>query len=155
MVRVKSTPFVVFLLGFLLLITHRMTAYSSAISERKGSDSAYDATVNTNDTKGVEIYKSHCASCHQLGGDGLTGAFPPLKGSDYLRTVSGKTLLNLVLNGSNTGLTVNGVKYNIPMPPQVNNYRDAVSVVNYILNAWGNRYGKVSLDDTTGVKMIR
>jgi nitrite reductase (NO-forming) len=155
MVPGKSIPFFVFSLGFLLLVTLWVTANSSEISEQKGKTNSSQTLISTNDTTGIEIYKNHCASCHQLGGEGISGAFPPLKSSDYLATVSGKALLDLVLNGSNAGLTVNGMKYSIPMPPQVNNYSDAVLVVNYIMNAWGNHYGKVSLKDTTGLKIIR
>jgi len=66
-----------------------------------------------------------------------------------------KAALIHVLNGSNEAVTVNGVSYSIPMPPQVDNYKDAVSVVNYILNAWGNDYGTVTLDQAKAIKIVR
>ncbi len=104
--------------------------------------------------KGAKIYKEKCVACHQLTGMGVPGAFPPLKGSDYLKADK-KRAIAQVLNGSNHGITVNGVKYSIPMPPQVDNYEDAVAVVNYVLNAWGNNYGTVTLEDAKGIKIIR
>ncbi len=104
--------------------------------------------------KGAKIYKEKCVACHQVTGMGVPGAFPPLKGSDYLKADK-KRAIAQVLNGSNHGITVNGVKYSIPMPPQVDNYEDAVAVVNYVLNAWGNNYGTVTLADAKGIKIIR
>ncbi len=105
--------------------------------------------------KGAKIFKEKCAACHQLTGMGVPGAFPPLKGSDFLKSATKARLIEQVLNGSNEGLTVNGVKYSIPMPPQVDNYSDAVAVINYILNAWGNNYGKATLADAKGIKIKR
>jgi nitrite reductase (NO-forming) len=125
----------------------------------KVSDNAlvYVATQDPADAKfpkGARIYKEKCVACHQLTGLGVPSAFPPLKGSDYLKADKIRALRQ-VLNGSNHEITVNGAKYTIPMPPQVDNYEDAVAVVNYILNAWGNHYGTVSLADAKKVKIIR
>ncbi len=105
--------------------------------------------------EGEKIFKEKCVACHQLTGMGVPGAFPPLKGSDFLKQAAKKRIIEQVLNGSNEGLTVNGTKYSIPMPPQVDNYKDAVNVVNYILNAWGNDYGMVTLDEAKTVKIVR
>ncbi len=104
--------------------------------------------------KGEKIFKEKCAACHQLTGMGIPGAFPPLKGSDYLKA-NIKGAITHVLNGSNEAVTVNGVSYSIPMPPQVDNHEDAVAVVNYILNAWGNNYGTVTMADAKAVKIVR
>ncbi len=104
--------------------------------------------------KGAKIFKEKCAVCHQLTGMGVPGAFPPLKGSDYLKA-NVKSALIHVLNGSNEAVTVNGVSYSIPMPPQVDNHEDAVAVVNYILNAWGNNYGTVTMADAKTIKIVR
>jgi len=104
--------------------------------------------------KGAKIFKEKCVACHQLTGMGVPGAFPPLKGSDYLKANKSAALVH-VLNGSNEAVTVNGNSYSIPMPPQVDNYEDAVSVVNYVLNAWGNNYGTVTMADAKKIKIVR
>jgi nitrite reductase (NO-forming) len=104
--------------------------------------------------KGYEIYKAKCAACHQMNGEGVPSAFPPLKNSDYL-LADKKRAVEQVLNGSNHEITVNGAKYNIPMPPQVDNYEDAVAVVNYILNAWGNHGGTITVDEVKDIKIKR
>ena len=124
-------------------------------------------TVNTNDNKvvvpddaetkyakGFEIYKAKCVACHQLNGEGVAGAFPPLKNSDYL-LADKKRAVTQVLNGSNHEITVNGAKYSIPMPPQVDNYEDAVAVINYVLNAWGNNGGTITVDEVKDIEIKR
>ena len=104
--------------------------------------------------KGAEIYKAKCVACHQLTGDGIPGAFPPLKASDYLFADT-KRAVQQVLNGSNEPMTVNGATYVIPMPFQVDTHEDAVAVINYVLNAWGNEGGTVKLEDVKDIKIVR
>ncbi len=104
--------------------------------------------------KGAEIYKAKCVACHQLTGEGIPGAFPPLKASDYLLADT-KRAVQQVLNGSNEPMTVNGATYVIPMPFQVDTHEDAVAVINYVLNAWGNEGGTVKLEDVKDIKIVR
>ncbi len=104
--------------------------------------------------KGFEIYKAKCVACHQLSGEGVPSAFPPLKNSDYL-LADKKRAVQQVLNGSNHEITVNGAKYSIAMPPQVDNYDDAVAVINYVLNAWGNKGGTITVDEVKDIEIKR
>ncbi|HEY5684561.1 MAG TPA: cytochrome c [Acidimicrobiia bacterium] len=66
-------------------------------------------------TLGFETYSTVCSGCHQAGGVGIVGTFPPLLGNprvqdaDYLRTT--------VLNGAQGVIEVDGVEYNGVMPP--------------------------------------
>ncbi|MCF8233664.1 MAG: cytochrome c [Bacteroidales bacterium] len=105
-------------------------------------------------TRGKEIYMEKCVVCHQENGKGITGAFPPLANSDYL-LADKKRAVEQVLNGSNEEMIVNGVTYRTPMPPQVDNKQDAVAVVNYILNTWGNDGGTVSMEEVEDIKIKR
>lgn len=103
---------------------------------------------------GAKIYQSKCLPCHQITGAGLPGAFPPLKDSDYL-LADKKRAVKQVLNGSNESMTVNGNVYTIPMPPQVDTHQDAVDVINYVLNAFGNDGGTISLEEVKDIKIVR
>ncbi|MBU2466463.1 MAG: cytochrome c, partial [Bacteroidetes bacterium] len=78
------------------------------------------------------------------------GAFPPLKNSDYLLADKVRAVAQ-VLNGSNEAIVVNGVTYTAPMPQQVNTKKEAVAVINYVLNAWGNDGGTVTLEEVKDV----
>lgn len=103
---------------------------------------------------GAKIYKEKCFVCHQLTGEGIPGAFPPLKNADYL-LADKKRAVQQVLNGSNEAMTVNGTVYTVPMPPQVDNHQDAVDVINYVLNAWGNDGGTIKLEEVKDIKIVR
>lgn len=103
---------------------------------------------------GAKIYKEKCFVCHQLTGEGLPGAFPPLKNADYL-LADKKRAVKQVLNGSNESITVNGNVYSVPMPPQVDNYQEAVDVINYVLNAWGNDGGTITMEEVKDIKIVR
>jgi nitrite reductase (NO-forming) len=100
--------------------------------------------------RGEQIYKTKCIVCHQADGKGLPGAFPPLAGSDYLLADKVRAVAQ-VLNGSNLEITVNKMKYTAPMPPQVDNKEDAVAVINYVLNNFGNKGGTVTLEEVKDV----
>lgn len=103
---------------------------------------------------GAKIYKEKCLVCHQVTGEGVPGAFPPLKNSDYL-LADKKRAVEQVLNGSNEAMTVNGIVYTVPMPPQVDTHQDAVDVINYVLNAWGNEGGTIKLEEVKDIKIVR
>ena len=49
-------------------------------------------------------------------------------------------------------MTVNGIEYEGVMPPQELTDQEAIDVVNYCLNAWGNDGGKVTQEDLDSVK---
>lgn len=101
--------------------------------------------------RGKQIYNSKCISCHQATGMGIPGVFPPLKGSDFLQKATKRKLLEQVIKGSNETYDVNGTTYSSAMPPQVDNINDAVAVVNYVLNSWGNKYGTATAADGKGL----
>jgi mono/diheme cytochrome c family protein len=104
--------------------------------------------------EGAKIYKEKCVVCHQVTGEGVPGAFPPLKNSDYL-LADKKRAVAQVLNGSNEAMVVNGMTYTVPMPPQVETLEEAVQVINYVLNAWGNKGGEITMDEVNDIKKIR
>ncbi len=104
--------------------------------------------------EGAKIYTTKCLACHQATGLGIAKAFPPLKGSDYL-FADKKRAVEQVLNGSQEDMTVNGVVYSMPMPFQVDTHEDAVAVINYVLNAWGNDGGTVKLEEVKDIKIVR
>lgn len=99
---------------------------------------------------GEKIYTTKCKVCHQADGKGIKGAFPPLAGSDYLLADKVRAVAQ-ALNGSHLEIVVNGEKYNALMPQQVDTKEEAIAVINYVLNNFGNNGGTVSLDDVKDV----
>lgn len=94
-----------------------------------------EKTVSALETQmmtGEKIYKEKCVVCHQADGNGLKGAFPPLKNADYLIADPVRAVAQ-TLNGSNEEMVVNGETYSAPMTPQVDTKEDAIAVINYVL----------------------
>ncbi len=101
---------------------------------------------------GKKIYDEKCVVCHQADAKGLPGAFPPLAQADYLLAdpIRG---IEQTLNGSHEEMIINGVTYNAPMTPQVDTKEDALAVINYVLNNFGNDGGVLTMDDIKDVEI--
>lgn len=94
--------------------------------------------------EGKKIYTANCMACHQVTGQGLPGAFPPLAGSDWV----GKDpalLSRIVLHGMQGSITVNDTQYNSIMAPlgAVLNDEQVAHVLTYVRQEWGNTAGPV------------
>jgi mono/diheme cytochrome c family protein len=63
---------------------------------------------------GFEVYTATCAGCHQAGGVGIEGTFPPL--IDNPNVMDTAYLVDVINNGLQGEITVNGVTYNGVMP---------------------------------------
>jgi mono/diheme cytochrome c family protein len=64
--------------------------------------------------RGRILYEKHCASCHQLDGNGVPRLIPPLTGTDF---VSGdkSRLIRILLEGLNERIVVQEEEYYSPM----------------------------------------
>ncbi len=94
--------------------------------------------------RGKEVYTSQCISCHQPNGEGLSGVYPPLAGSDHLSKDQEKSI-SIILKGQNEEITVKGTKYSVPMPA-MNSLTDQqiADVLNYMGRSWGNQFNVVT-----------
>lgn len=137
------------------------TMTSCGGGSKTGTESADNAQVSELPTTAAEsmaeqmalgekIYNNKCKACHQADGKGIATAFPPLAGSDYLLSDK-KRAVEQVLNGSKKEIVVNGVKFNGLMPPQVATHEEAVAVINYVLNNFGNQGGHITLEEVKDV----
>ncbi len=93
---------------------------------------------------GRVYYNSYCAACHQGDGKGDNNRFPPLQESEW---VSGDEdrLIDVVLNGLQGDITVQGKTYNGLMPPNNHLSDHAIaSILTYIRKRFGNEAAPVS-----------
>ncbi|GAA3976952.1 cbb3-type cytochrome c oxidase subunit II [Hymenobacter antarcticus] len=60
---------------------------------------APDAAAASPALDGAALYTTHCQACHQANGEGLKGAFPPLKGSPVANNADATLMVNIVLQG--------------------------------------------------------
>ncbi len=94
-----------------------------------------------------------CSACHQATGLGITGAFPPLAGSEW---VAGpvENLIRIQLRGLKGEIEVKGVKYNSVMSPNSNMSDDQIAeVLTYVRNAWGNEGSAVTPDMVAALRL--
>jgi cytochrome c oxidase subunit 2 len=85
--------------------------------------------------QGEKVYKTACAACHQVNGEGLPPMFPGLKGSAVAMGDIAKHI-DIIINGvSGTAMQAFGAQLNDA---------DIAAVVTYERNAWGNDTGDVT-----------
>jgi mono/diheme cytochrome c family protein len=98
--------------------------------------------------QGKVLYEYHCANCHMSDGKGLASLYPPLDGADYLENNLDK-LACIIKYGLDDTIVVNGNVFDQPMEGiQRLNEVEINNIINYILNAWSNDLGSVSVVDT-------
>jgi len=104
--------------------------------------------------KGQKVYTEYCKTCHQANGQGMPPVYPPIAGSDYLKSQSRPTVAGEVVNGKTGKVKVNGKEYNGVMAPLPAKYTDAdvAAVLTYVYNSWGNPGGVFSAKDIAKVR---
>jgi len=111
-----------------------------------------EKNVVDNRTKGLQLFRSICATCHGADGKGIQDLAPPLKGSEYIDG-SMKRLAAIILHGLSGPMTVNGKLYqlNNEMPALLNNKdisdQDIVDIIQYTQNALAKEGKRISVDD--------
>ncbi len=97
--------------------------------------------------EGAEVYTAVCASCHQAGGIGIAGQFPPLK--DNPNVADAAYVENVIRNGLDGPITVNGEVYDAVMPAQsALSDADIVNVIAYIQSGFAAPSGPAPTIDT-------
>ncbi len=80
---------------------------------------------------GAEVYNEACSACHQPGGVGLGGQFPPLAGNP--NTDDAAYVESTIRNGLSGEIEVNGQTYDSVMPAQsALSDEDIMDVIAYI-----------------------
>ena len=69
--------------------------------KRKVDEQAGAETVATMELDGAQLYAANCQACHQANGEGLKGAFPPLKGSKIVLDESPERIVTIIMTGYN------------------------------------------------------
>ncbi len=101
--------------------------------------------------RGANVYLANCVACHQVNGEGIPGAFPPLAASDYLNADKDRTV-KTVLHGLNGEIKVNGELYNSVMPVLALNDEDIANVLTYVYNTWDNNGTLVTTEEVAAIR---
>lgn len=99
---------------------------------------------------GKAIYESLCSNCHQPGGVGLPGVYPPLVANE---SVSGdpERLIKVLLHGL-TGGTTGTAQPSLPMPPMGLDDHQTADILTYIRSHFGNQAPAVTPDKVKAVR---
>ncbi|MDD4933138.1 MAG: cytochrome c [Methylacidiphilaceae bacterium] len=102
---------------------------------------------------GQDVYQANCAACHQPTGQGMSGQFPPVAGSDWVNG-DPRVLAAMVLGGLQGPVRVAGAEYNGMMPAWKTVLSDAkiAAVLTFLRQAWGNRSSAVEEEQVKSVR---
>jgi cytochrome c oxidase cbb3-type subunit 2 len=121
------------------------TASAAASANSTGPVSAALPAGGYDVAKGGSLYTANCSACHQANGEGLPGAFPPLKGNEVVNDADATQHIHVVLHGLQA-TRVGGVVYGGVMPPFAATLSDAevADIIDYERSSWGN-HGKPAI----------
>lgn len=94
---------------------------------------------------GSALYAANCQSCHQPTGEGLPGAFPPLKGSPIVMGDNLELYVDIIMNGYDAR-----AEYGVMAPVGTNmNFteNEVSAIINFERSSWGNTAKKVSAEE--------
>lgn len=96
--------------------------------------------------RGKAIYEGVCIHCHQEGGVGLTGFYPPLANSDFLMA-DRKRPVGVLLKGLKGPITVNGETYDSEMPAVEGSDLSIAAVLTYVRNQFNGATDSMTVDE--------
>lgn len=94
---------------------------------------------------GQLLYTQNCASCHQPNGEGLKGAFPPLKGSSIVLGDDLELFVNIIMRGYDARpeyAVMNAVGLDNNLTAE-----EVTAIINHERTSWGNEAEPVSAEE--------
>lgn len=126
---------------------HEATPHAAFVPS--AADRAFDAAL----PDGEQIYNTRCMSCHQMGGRGVPGTFPPLTDTKWVTGDKGR-LIRLLLHGLTGPIEVNGTRYGGVMPPWGGALDDEgiAQIATYIRTSFGNEASPITTEEVAKVR---
>jgi alcohol dehydrogenase (quinone), cytochrome c subunit len=105
---------------------------------------------------GARIYLDNCAACHRPDGVGYDLVFPRLAGNPVVQAGNPKSLISIVLDGSQTPRTARTPgQFTMPRFGWRLSDKDVADVVNFVRTSWGNGASPGSSASPADVAEIR
>jgi mono/diheme cytochrome c family protein len=114
---------------------HAIVAYLKSTPASPSYASVERADFTGRDPAGRTIYLNNCASCHQLNGEGISGAIPALAGNGAVLARGPDDVIRVVLGG----IEAQGGLAPMPAVGTSMSDQDVAAVVNYIRQSFGNQ----------------
>lgn len=95
---------------------------------------------------GAALYIANCQSCHQANGEGLPGAFPPLKGSKVVNDDENLELyVDIIMNGYDARPEYGAMA---PIGTIMNfSEQEVAAIINHERSSWGNNCKQVTPEE--------
>jgi len=94
---------------------------------------------------GKSLYATNCMSCHQANGEGLKGAFPPLKGSPIVLGNDLELYVNIIMLGYDARpefAMMTAIGTDNKLTPE-----DVTAIMNHERTSWGNNARTVTVEE--------
>ncbi|HMQ63298.1 MAG TPA: PQQ-dependent sugar dehydrogenase [Flavilitoribacter sp.] len=96
---------------------------------------------------GKTVYDQYCKVCHMANGRGVPNLNPPLKGTDWVLGEKPR-LINVVLQGLNAPIEINGEKFQNAMAPHAFLSDEQIAgVLTFIRGSFDNNAGEVTAEE--------
>ncbi len=96
---------------------------------------------------GQLLYATNCQACHQANGEGLKGAFPPLKGSAIVTGEDLELFVNIIMLGYDASpayATMSAVGTDNNLTPE-----EVTAIINHEKTNWGNNAQPVTVEEVS------
>ena len=112
---------------------------------KKEDDATAKASGKKSEPDGKALYTANCQSCHQENGEGLKGAFPPLKGSPVVTGDNLELYVDIIMNGYDPRPEYGAMP---PIGTTMELDENKLSaIINYERTAWGNAGKKTTPEE--------
>jgi mono/diheme cytochrome c family protein len=102
---------------------------------------------------GARVYLDNCAACHRTDGVGYELVFPRLAGNPVVQAGNPRSLISIVLDGSQTPRTARTpAQFTMPRFAWRLSDKDVADVVNFIRTSWGNSASPASSAEVARIR---
>ncbi len=124
--------------------------------------SIYRQTTGPEDNRGLTegrvLFNTHCASCHDIGGEGIANLAPSLMNAHIVDS-GVNNVVKTILRGLKGPITLEGkiVSFNTVMPglilnPDISD-TDIAFIANYVMNAFSAKPQLIKADEVTTIRL--
>ncbi len=117
---------------------------------RRKTEQAVDGVVQGSmELDGGKLYAGNCQACHQANGEGLKGAFPPLKSSPIVLDDDPGMLIEIIMKGYDA-------RPEYASMPAVGEMsaltaEEITAIINHERTSWGNNARKIPLEEVDSI----
>lgn len=112
---------------------------------KKIPDASNSNASASTELDGSVLYANNCQACHQANGQGLPGAFPPLKGSAIVNGDNLELFVTIIMQGYDARpeyASMNAVGTDNELTAA-----EVTAIINHERTSWGNSAKKVSVEE--------